>query len=43
MLDLLQAWQDEPLLQEEERVLDGFADFQAQHPLRLAHRLDEEP
>jgi hypothetical protein len=43
MLDLLQAWQDEPLLQEEKRVLDGFADFQAQHPLRLAHRLDEEP
>lgn len=43
MLDLLRAWQDEPLSKEEERVLDGFAEFQARHPLRLAHRLDEEP
>lgn len=43
MLELLQAWQAEPLSKEEEQMLDGFAEFQAQHPLRLAHHLDEEP
>ncbi|MCP4661361.1 MAG: hypothetical protein GY856_38650 [bacterium] len=42
MLDLVRAWQAEPLSPKEEGVLDDFATFQAQHPLRLA-RLDEEP
>ncbi len=42
-LDLLRAWQDEPLSPEEESVLDEFAAFQAQHPLRLSRRLDKEP
>ncbi len=42
MLDLLRAWEAEPLSREEDRMLDDFEAFQARHPLRLA-RLDEEP
>jgi hypothetical protein len=41
MLDLLQAWKAEPLTAEEERLLDDFDDFQAQHPLRFVHLSDE--
>lgn len=41
VLSLLQAWQAEPLTADEERLLDGFDDFQAQHPLRFAHLPDE--
>lgn len=43
MLDLLRSWRDEPLAKEDEQVLDGFDEFQRRHPLRLAHRLSEEP
>jgi hypothetical protein len=42
MLALLQAWKAEPLTSDEERVLDDFDAFQAQHPLRFT-RLPEEP
>lgn len=42
MLGLLQAWQAEPLTAEEERLLDDFGAFQAQHPLRFT-RLSDEP
>ncbi len=42
MLELLRAWQAEPLSPDDDRVLDDFEAFQARHPLRLA-RLDEEP
>ncbi len=42
MLDLLRAWETEPLSPEEDRVLGDFEAFQARHPLRLA-RLDDEP
>ena len=41
VLDLLQAWQAEPLTADEERLLDDFDAFQAQHPLRLTRLLDE--
>lgn len=42
VLALLQAWQAEPLTAEEERLLDDFDEFQAQHPLRFT-RLSDEP
>lgn len=42
MLSLLRAWQAEPLTADEERLLDGFDDFQTQHPLRFT-RLTDEP
>ena len=42
MLDLLRAWQDEPLSREEETLLDDFDAFQGEHPLGFA-RLDEDP
>ncbi|HSG39010.1 MAG TPA: hypothetical protein VLE27_05185 [Thermoanaerobaculia bacterium] len=41
MLALLQAWQAEPLATDEERLLDDFDDFQAQHPLRFTRLSDE--
>lgn len=41
ILALLQAWQAEPLTADEERLLDGFDDFQNQHPLRFTHLPDE--
>jgi hypothetical protein len=41
MLALLQSWQAEPLTADEERLLDGFDDFQSQHPLRFIHLPDE--
>ncbi len=41
MLGLLQAWKAEPLTAEEERLLDDFDAFQAQHPLRFMHLADE--
>lgn len=41
MLSLLQAWQAEPLTPDEERLLDDFEGFQAQHPLRFTHLSDE--
>lgn len=41
VLSLLQAWQADPLTADEERLLDGFDDFQARHPLRFAHPPDE--
>ncbi len=37
MLALLQSWQAKPLTVDEERLLDGFDDFQSQHPLRFMH------
>ena len=41
MLSLLQAWRAEPLTADEERLLDDFDDFQAQHPLRFTRLSDE--
>lgn len=42
MIGLLQAWKAEPLTVEEERLLDDFDAFQAQHPLHFT-RLSDEP
>ncbi|HYX25781.1 MAG TPA: hypothetical protein VFC23_16630 [Thermoanaerobaculia bacterium] len=42
ILALLQAWQAEPLTEDEERLLDEFDAFQARHPLRFT-TLQEEP
>jgi hypothetical protein len=41
MLALLQVWRAEPLTSDEERVLDDFDAFQAQHPLRFTRPTDE--
>jgi Arc/MetJ family transcription regulator len=41
LLALLQAWQDEPLTSDEERLLDEFEAFQAKHPLRFATPQEE--
>jgi hypothetical protein len=35
ILALLQAWQAEPLTEDEQRLLNEFGEFQAQHPLRF--------
>ena len=42
MLALLKAWQAVPLTVEEERLLDDFDAFQAQHPVHLT-RVPDEP
>lgn len=41
MLALLQSWQTEPLTADEERLLDEFDAFQAEHPIRFTRPLDE--